>query len=114
MGLLLLRLAAGVAMLADGTARLQAGLPAGALLFDLLAMAAAVLLIAGLWTPISASLVAVFGMWQAISQASEFRSAVLLSTIGIGLALLGPGIWSVDSRLFGWRRIDLHEGGGQS
>jgi hypothetical protein len=23
------------------------------------------------------------------------------------LALLGPGAWSIDARLFGWRRIDV-------
>jgi hypothetical protein len=30
-------------------------------------------------------------------------------TIGAGLALLGPGAWSVDARLFGWKRIDVRD-----
>jgi hypothetical protein len=34
---------------------------------------------------------------------------VLLMTLGICLSLLGPGAWSVDARLFGWRRIDIHD-----
>jgi len=24
--------------------------------------------------------------------------------------MLGPGAWSVDARLFGWKRIDLQDG----
>ena len=32
---------------------------------------------------------------------------ILLLTLGISLALLGPGAWSVDARLFGWRRIEI-------
>jgi hypothetical protein len=34
-------------------------------------------------------------------------SAFLLAAIGAALGLLGPGAWSVDARLFGWRRIDV-------
>jgi hypothetical protein len=50
---------------------------------------------AGLWTPTA-------GSPGGGSQMPEIRADVLLSTIGIALALLGPG-------LFGWRRIDLHD-----
>ena len=31
---------------------------------------------------------------------------LLTGTIAAGLAMLGPGRWSVDARLFGWKRID--------
>jgi len=31
----------------------------------------------------------------------------LTATLSVGLALLGPGVWSADARLFGWRRIDI-------
>jgi len=32
---------------------------------------------------------------------------ILLSAMGIALALVGPGAFSVDARLFGLKRIDL-------
>jgi len=31
----------------------------------------------------------------------------MLATLAIALALIGPGAWSVDARLFGWKRIDI-------
>jgi len=32
---------------------------------------------------------------------------IMLATIGASLALLGPGAWSIDARLYGRRRIDI-------
>jgi hypothetical protein len=34
---------------------------------------------------------------------------ILLSSMGAALALLGPGAWSVDARLFGWKRINIQD-----
>jgi hypothetical protein len=31
----------------------------------------------------------------------------LLAGLGAALALLGPGAWSVDARLYGWKRIEI-------
>jgi putative oxidoreductase len=31
----------------------------------------------------------------------------LLATLGAALALMGPGAWSFDARLSGWRRIHI-------
>jgi len=29
--------------------------------------------------------------------------------MGAALVLVGPGAWSIDRRLFGWKRIDVRE-----
>jgi hypothetical protein len=33
----------------------------------------------------------------------------LLAAIGLCLALLGPGAWSIDARLFGRRRVEIKQ-----
>jgi hypothetical protein len=29
-----------------------------------------------------------------------------LGTVGAAFAMLGPGLWSVDARLYGWKRLE--------
>jgi hypothetical protein len=64
------------------------------------------LLIPGLWTPIVGALVALLEAWQIMTIAGDRRVIVLLGTIGCAVAMLGPGLWSVDARLFGWKRVE--------
>jgi len=85
------------------------GRPSPALAAAALAIAAGLFLIAGLWTPIAGSLAAAIGIWFACTHADEPLAGVLLATIGAALALVGPGAWSVDARLFGWKRIDVRD-----
>jgi hypothetical protein len=66
-------------------------------------------MLAGLWTPVAGSLVAVLGLYRAVSQPDDLWTNILLATIGIALALLGPGAWSIDAWLFGWKRIDVRD-----
>ncbi len=77
---------------------------------NVLSIAAGLLLLIGLWTPIAGSLIALLSAWRVFSwQFIDPLSSVLLGTIGAGLASLGPGAWSVDARLFGWKRVQVRQ-----
>ena len=92
-----------------GITGLRSGLPLESGALHVLAISAGLLLFAGLWTPAVGALVAVIELRNAFSQPGDPLTPILLGTIGAALALLGPGAWSVDARLFGWKRIDIRD-----
>jgi putative oxidoreductase len=108
LGLLALRLVGGTAFIVRAAATLH-GDASIAAATAALAIAAGLFLLAGLWTPIAGSLVAAIGIWFAFTHTEDRLASVLLATIGATLALVGPGGWSLDARLFGWKRIDVRD-----
>jgi hypothetical protein len=101
-----MRLVAGTALVVYGVTTLQSETAIGAAIIQALAAGAGILLLAGLWTPIAGTLVTLIELWSIFSQPGDPWIHILLGTDGAALALLGPGAWSVDARLFGWKRID--------
>ena len=103
-GLLLMRLVVGAVILWYVGPRLWSGPPlligAG---YALLAVGA-VLLIAGLWTPIAGVMIAAVATSEILTGEPP-TGRLLAATIAVALAMLGPGRISIDARLFGWRRI---------
>lgn len=71
--------------------------------------AAGVLLVVGLWTPIAGLLVAIVEGAILWSSTGNDVSSVMLAVLGATLAMIGPGAWSIDARLFGRRHIDASD-----
>ena len=65
------------------------------------------LLAMGLWTPVAGVILAAVEFIRIILGASIDGRPAALAVIGLSLAMLGPGSWSIDARLFGRKRIDL-------
>jgi putative oxidoreductase len=73
---------------------------------SVLGIGAGLLLLMGLWTPVAATLVVAIELWKVYWKLGDPWIYILLATIAAAIAMLGPGFWSVDSRLYGWRRIE--------
>ena len=103
-GLLLLRLCLGIALLnfaSETTFFTQ----------ELIATVGGIFLIAGLWTPAMGALVALDEVWIALTSYSLPREDtwihIFLAILAVSVAMLGPGAWSIDARLFGRKRFDI-------
>ena len=102
---MLLRLAEGIPSVVAGTTRaLGSGVTLAALpcAVDILS---GLLLIVGFWTPIGGVLQALVEFSSALSGSGYEH--IVRGMIGLSVAMLGPGAWSVDARLFGRKRIDV-------
>ena len=109
LGLLLLRLAAGLGLVAQGIIGVQGVLTLGSAFFNVLTIATGLLLLVGLWTPVAGTMLTVLGLCHAVLHVQSPWAYVLMGILGAGLALLGPGAWSVDARIFGWKRIRISD-----
>jgi putative oxidoreductase len=62
-------------------------------------------LILGLWTPVVGFLTAILQAWIALTSGGDHRVPLFLAIFAATLAMIGPGAWSVDARLFGRKHI---------
>ena len=75
--------------------------------FHALSIVLAAILLVGLWTPIVATLMGVSALLGALSHDVTWAQGVLVAILSIALALIGPGAWSIDARLYRWKKIKI-------
>ena len=107
-GLLLQRIVTAAFLFCSGFAHLRE--PSQPALFfpHVIGAAVGILLLLGLWTPICGTLIAVIEVWVAYSSV-RVGIPIALATLGATLAMIGPGAWSIDARLFGRKHIEISE-----
>ena len=108
-GLLLMRLVIGGALAYRASIPLMSHPPALLAVASILLIGAGILLVAGLWTPIAGTIVALIELWKIFAIPNDARAYLFAATLAAALAMIGPGAWSLDARLFGWKRIDPQE-----
>jgi uncharacterized membrane protein YphA (DoxX/SURF4 family) len=100
----LLRAAVGIPVVYAGL--LTASSPVPSVLI-LIAAAAAILVLAGLWTPLAAGVITLIELGLAWSHPGDSWTLIQIGILSAALAMLGPGGCSVDARLFGRKYIQI-------
>jgi uncharacterized membrane protein YphA (DoxX/SURF4 family) len=103
-GILVQRLFTGIALLHSGIVRLQTP-TAGLVIPEITGAVLGLFILVGLWTPVAGALVAAVELWMVVTGAANLWMPLTLATFGATLAMIGPGAWSVDARLFGRKII---------
>jgi hypothetical protein len=108
-GLVLIRAAAGAALITTAGERIYSGGPIGLLILGIFTIADGVLLAVGLWTALAGFLALALSISDALIYRESLYPAILLSCMGAGVAFIGPGALSIDAWLFGLKRIDIEK-----
>ena len=112
-GLLLLRLLTGAAVIYFGIANVLEAPPLAIVVLQTVGAVTGILLLVGLGTPVAGTLAAIVKVWIALSRFSSHSGdpwiPIAQAVLGAVLAMVGPGAWSIDARLFGRKRIDFPE-----
>jgi hypothetical protein len=114
----LLRFALGLTAIAEGANCFTRGPNAESQCLGIVLVCAGALGSLGLFTPYSATAIAVGTVYRASASSSipppvllqGPLSAGILIVLGIAVTLLGPGLFSLDFRLFGRREIVIPRG----
>jgi putative oxidoreductase len=75
-------------------------------LLHLMMAAAGVLLLFGLWTPLAGTAIAIFEVWIFLARSGDPLIAIMLVSSGATVAMIGPGVWSIDAQLYGRKHIE--------
>ncbi len=105
-GLILMRLVVGGVLVDSAVSTMLSNSPTAMAIVSVLLTGAGVLLIVGLCTPIVGTVVALTEICGILTSPAQRLVYLLVATFGAAVAMLGPGLWSVDARLFGWKRIE--------
>jgi uncharacterized membrane protein YphA (DoxX/SURF4 family) len=110
-GILLLRLLTSIALICFGIASARQAPPLVIGVLEMIGVAAGIFILVGLWTPVAGAVVTLVQLWIAFarhsSQLDDLWISVMQAVLGAALAMIGPGVWSIDAWLFGRKRIDF-------
>lgn len=104
-GLLIQRLVAGIALLNGGMAVFEETSKSATMAPHVIGAALSILILIGLWTPVAGVLSAPVELWTALVTPGGWCNAIFVATLGVTIAMIGPGAFSVDARMFGRKNL---------
>jgi len=107
-GLLLLRASLGLMILHQSVSQF----PGPAVVSSVLLAAsciAGLLLLLGIWTPLTALCLTAIALVRLFFGMDEPFTGFLSAAVALSIAMLGPGVWSIDAVLFGRQRLRFPE-----
>ena len=104
-GLLLQRIVTAALLIRFGFIERSGTCYAPTVITQIIAAFAGTIFLIGLWTPVVGTLIAVIELWLA-AHGSNSWIPIVLATFGATVAMIGPGAWSIDARIFGRKHIE--------
>ena len=104
-GLLFQRMVTGIVLLHQGISLFKETSTAATIAPQAIESVLAIFIIIGLWTPVAGALIATVEVWTALAYPGDAATALLLAALGATMAMIGPGAFSIDARLFGRKHI---------
>lgn len=107
-GLLLLRASVGVSVLHQALSQYMGSTQPSSVVVVATAVAT-LLFLFGIWTPAAGLVLAMLEILKLWSGTDRSGATVLIAAIALSIAMLGPGVWSIDAALYGRHRLELPE-----
>jgi putative oxidoreductase len=104
-GLFLQRLVLGTALLYRGIAVLNVAHTPLQIAPHIAGSVLGLFILAGFWTPLAGALIAAMELLIALTGVGSLGMPIVLAVLGSTLAMIGPGAWSIDARLFGRKHL---------
>ena len=70
-----------------------------------IAAVAGVFLLLGLWTPVAGITIAIAEVSILLASSASWLAPIMLAGLAATVAMIGPGIWSIDAKLYGRKHL---------
>jgi putative oxidoreductase len=105
-GLLVQRVLTSTVLLYFGTMQILQHDTSGLRAAYTMAAGAGIFLFLGLWTPFAGITIAVVEVWIFLACSGSSLAPIMLAGLGATVAMIGPGMWSIDSKLYGRKLLE--------